>query len=199
MPEPLSIDQLKSGRLKALQNAKELLKEASILFDNACWARAAFLSQIVTEELGKYLILTSALIEVIVKPKSFSWKKFWRRYLSHKEKSKLISVFEDIALNNIEDFSEYFKELPTISSSLEWGRKKSLYSDYVKNAFYSPTELFTENIATDSLNRAKECMRLIKEFENNSLFRMEGMTTEEFREYTLAFQEKFKEIIGNDK
>lgn len=196
MPEPLGIDQLKAARLKALQNAEELINEASILFNNGCWARVVFLSQVGAEEIGKYIMLTSALVEVIVNPVSFSWKKFWRRYLSHTAKSQNILLFEDIMLTNIDNFPAYFKEQRRIVSDLEKGRQISLYSDYIENNFYSPTELFSGKIATDALRWAKNRLRLIKELENKSIFRLDEMTKEEVREYILTIREKFKELSG---
>jgi AbiV family abortive infection protein len=194
MPEPLSIDQLKVGRLKALQNADELLNEAFILFDNRCWARVVFLSQIVAEEIGKYIMVTSALADTIVNSESFSWRKFWHRYLSHTAKSQNTQVFEDFVLTDIDSYPAYFKKIRGIVSGLEKGRQISLYSDYIENNFYSPSELFTEKMATDALARARGRMRLISEFESNSLFKLDGMTAESIRERISAFRDKFRDI-----
>jgi AbiV family abortive infection protein len=199
MRKALSIDQLKTGRLKPLQNAQELLKEASILFDNGCWARTVFLSQIVGEEIGKYMMLTSALVKVIIRPESFNWDKFWHRYLSHKAKTQNIFVFEDIVHKKNKNVLTYFTKLPRVLSRLERLKQTSLYSDCIGNNFYSPTNLFTKEMATEALNLAKGRMKLFNELERKSLFFVEEMTTEAFRERILAFRNKFIEIIGDNK
>ena len=61
MPSTLTIEQLKEGRLKALQNAESLIRETPILPDNNYRARALFLSQVSGEELGNYVMLINAL------------------------------------------------------------------------------------------------------------------------------------------
>lgn len=194
MPKSLSIDQLKAGRLKALQNATELLNESSLLFANGYWARSVFLSIVVGEELGKHVMLISALVEVIMNPATYSWKKFWRRYSSHAVKNKNILILEDFALTEVGDLPAYFKELPNVAFEIEKGRQTALYSDCIEDVFHSPTDLFTERMATNALAWAKGRVDLIREFENRSLFRIETMTTAELSVHVSALRDKFKKF-----
>jgi len=67
-----------AGRKKALQNANELFDDAKILFDTGRYARAFFLIQIATEELGKYGIMATSSINAL--HGSLDWKRFWQRF-----------------------------------------------------------------------------------------------------------------------
>jgi AbiV family abortive infection protein len=191
MPEPLSIGQLKAARLNALRNSNELLNEASILFDHHCWARVAFFAQAVAEEIGKYIMVTSALVEVIANPDAFNWKKFWRRYLSHTRKSQEMIVFEDMLLAETDVLPTYLKDMQKIVSDLEMARQVSPYSGRMGQDFYCPSELFTEKMANNALTWAGGRTRLINELENNLLSKLERMSIETLRERLLAFRDKF--------
>ncbi len=81
------------ARTKALQNAVALYDDATILFKSEKWARAFFIVQIATEELGKYGILSTSSISAI--HGTLDWKHFWKRLRNHKNKTQHILLFED--------------------------------------------------------------------------------------------------------
>jgi len=197
MPSTLTIEQLKEGRLKALQNAESLIREASILLDNDYRARALFLSQVSGEELAKYVILTSALVEVALNPDSFNWRKFWRRYLSHKEKCRTILALEDLMLTEIDDFPAYLRNLPEIVSDLETGRQAALYSDYIDNHFFAPTDLFSAKMAEDAIRWARGRFGLLSEIERRYLIKIDGMTQKQLREGLTRSAEDLRRIAGD--
>ena len=64
--DKLSIEQLEHGRKRTLHNAEELVTDARILLGNERYARCYFLSEIAVEELGKYVMLVAATLNVLV-------------------------------------------------------------------------------------------------------------------------------------
>lgn len=199
MRRALSRDQLKTGRLRALQNAEELLAESNLLFNNDCWARAIYLSHTVAEEIGKYILLTSALIHVIGKSKSFAWQEFWRRYLSHTEKSKHTISFQVFIKALPRDIPGYPKGVDWIVSALEFVRKMSLYSGFYKDNFYCPTELLTKEEAANALEWAGNHVRWIREIERSVWPRWEAMDAEAFRSKITVALDKAKERLSKEK
>jgi AbiV family abortive infection protein len=80
----LDLEQLKLGRLVVLKNAEELVVEAEILYENKRWARSFFLSQAASEELGKYMMVVSAIAFVV--GGGMNWELFWKRFRNHRAK-----------------------------------------------------------------------------------------------------------------
>jgi AbiV family abortive infection protein len=77
---------LKVLSIKSFENAKELIGEAQLLYDNSKYARALFIAQIAGEELGKHIICTGAIVNFMVG--KFDIKRFTKRFYSHKEKTQ---------------------------------------------------------------------------------------------------------------
>ena len=88
----LTQDQLNQARLKALQNAKELLRDAKLLFICKRWPRVVFLCRTAEEEMGKYWFLVGATIISIAG--EIDWKGFWRSYKNHKDKTVSVHHLE---------------------------------------------------------------------------------------------------------
>lgn len=163
----LSKEQLIQGGEAAIENAAALVAEAELLHENCKWARTVFLCQIAGEELGKYVLIGSALLELAVTTK-LDWRRFWKRYLSHKSKLKLITYAEDIFLGQ-SCLDGYHESVRRMVDVLETGKQMALYSDFADGRFYVPSNIVRESIATDALIWAQgrlqyaNCMRKITE------------------------------------
>ena len=175
--QPESVETLKLGRIAALENASSLVEEAELLHKHQHWARTIFLCQIAGEELGKFVILTTAAVELTVSAEGFDWKKLGAHLRSHREKLTVISVHESVFWEPPPDhFPTYFAELKKTIEILENGKQHAIYSDIQDGNYYSPTWIYNEGIATNALNWAKGRLRLINEL--NSLQGIETMTPE---------------------
>ncbi len=86
----LSVEQVKIAREKALRNAKDLIKDAELLYENARWPRVVFLCQIAGEEIGKHILLSSLTIRLIAGDE-INWKRVWKRLTSHREKLEMVT------------------------------------------------------------------------------------------------------------
>lgn len=151
----LSLKQLARGRLKAFQNAVDLIDDAECLFKRGRWARAAFLSHIAIEELGKYLIIMGAIGNLILERSD--WRKFWKRFLSHKAKSENIFYF-DATLSLSQKDEEILRDLEKARRDCIKFQKDKLtflYTDFQDNKFVRPMDIVDKNTANKAIDNAK--------------------------------------------
>ncbi len=151
----LSLEQLIHGRLKALQNAIDLINDAECLFKQGRWARSAFLSQIAIEELGKYLMIMGAIGNLIAG--QIDWGKFWKRFVSHREKTGNI-FFLDAALSPSQEDKEIlrdFEEADTDTTEFLREKLASLYVDFQGDRFILPMDVVDEKTARKGIENAK--------------------------------------------
>jgi AbiV family abortive infection protein len=162
----LTLDQAKSARRKALQNARELVEEAELLLDHKRWARALFLCQIAGEEIGKYILLNSVVVCMIAGD-VINWTRLWKRLTSHQEKLELVTFVEDMFLERpLPDQSEKYKEeLEAEVRVLEQGKQKSLYCDFTGEMPHLPSEVIGEDMARNALKWAKGRIQMFSQME----------------------------------
>jgi AbiV family abortive infection protein len=155
---------LYKARIKALQNAQSLYEDAKLLFDNNRWPRSFFLSQIATEELGKYGIITTSSVQAF--RGSLNWNHFRKRFTNHKNKTKHFLLFEDLYHGNLtDDFFENFNEnrAPDTrhSDSLEKIKMASLYCDMNKDGKVSlPENIITKDFCEITLTLLRKRLTL---------------------------------------
>src|SRR5262249_43962718 len=138
----LTVTQFVEG-LKAIhQNVSDFVTDAELLFTHRRWARVIFCCQIAGEEVGKYFQLARAYSDVLVDAGNVNWQRFWRRYRSHREKTKTIGAIEDMILTDAEPTREYFAELSSAASELDHGKQLAIYVDLIEGHFRCPSELF---------------------------------------------------------
>jgi AbiV family abortive infection protein len=165
----VSPDILYMARKKVLQNAQSLYEDAKILFENNRWPRSFFLSQIATEELGKYgLIVTSS---VWAAHGSLDWNHFRKRFTNHKDKTKHFLLFEGLYHGNLsDDFFENFDENEDadtkLADSLEKIKMASLYCDMNKDGMVSlPGNVITKDFCEISLDLLRNRLTLVSNYE----------------------------------
>ena len=73
---------------------RKKLREAQILYDNERFSRAYFLLCICNKELGKSVMIASAIVDLV--DGNIDWKKFWRRLRNHKDKTGTLEHMENI-------------------------------------------------------------------------------------------------------
>jgi len=161
----LTLKQLKDARLKTLRNAEDLIKEAEILYKNGHFPRIIFLCQIAGEEIGKYFIIGSFIVDFI--KGNINWKRFWKRFLSHQEKLETLTFFENILLGMEapKKCGEYLKKIQDESRLFEQLKQKSIYTGFTKESPHYPAEIITEKMALSCLHLAQDRLKLIKTFE----------------------------------
>ena len=129
--------------VKSLENAKELLEEAKLLYIKKHFPRAVFLSQIGGEELGKHMMCVSGYVNILLN--KFDEKKFKKRFLGHKEKSANVVLGEHLLLN-----VDQTKSIDEECGLFEKTKMGSLYVDVDKNTAHKPSEVINKK-ATKTL------------------------------------------------
>lgn len=160
-------EKLFSGRQKALKNALEIFEDAKILFEAEKWARCFFLIQIAIEELGKYGIIVTSTISAI--HGSLDWKRFWRRFKDHKNKTRHLLVLENLRGFINDPLSELLNTEADIkyAKSQEYVKLQSLYCDVDDNGeFFAPSEIVTKRDCDLSLQLLKRRISMVTSFEN---------------------------------
>jgi AbiV family abortive infection protein len=164
--QTLSVSQINEGRKKALNNAEELFGEAKILLNRGRSARALFLALIAIEELGKYIMLISAAVNIV--NNTINWKVFWKRYRDHKSKTSLY-LHTEYLFSTIKP-SEYLWELKKQSKLQESVKLMSLYSDFASNhdnSFFKPSEAIDMRTADLTIKVLKQHLDNIRDYDRN--------------------------------
>jgi AbiV family abortive infection protein len=136
-----------------LKNARSLLSDAQLLFDNNKYERATVLAILAIEEFGKVPIIRSILLENDQK----ELNKEWKRFRSHYEKNWGLAVSDYVThnSNNIEDFRPIF-ENNDYGKVFDQLKQLGIYTDLFKNGNWSsPDKVITIEIATSILTSAK--------------------------------------------
>lgn len=187
----LSLPQLANGRLKALKNAEDLLADAKILYDSGRWARTLFLARIAIEELGKYVMIVSAVVEYL--RGRVNWIKFWKRFTSHREKTGNVLTL-DMLLGPTELTSASTEKLEAIGKKMSEEKLASLYLDFKTDAFVCPLEAVTETAARHAIEEA-EAVLSVFQFNERVVF-SKGNIEEISRERWAAIEAKLVDSLG---
>ena len=195
----LSLEQLTHGRLKALQNAVDLINDSECLFRKGRWARSAFLSQIAIEELGKYLMIIGAIGNLIAG--RIEWRKFWKRFVSHREKAGNIFVF-DAALSQSrrdKDILKDFEKADRDSTEFHAEKLSSLYVDFKDDQFVLPMDVVDKNTAKKAIENAKAVLSFFEHMEKKilskaNLCKLRAATLDKIRDEVSKLSAKLKKV-----
>jgi AbiV family abortive infection protein len=184
-----TLEQLNSARIKSLENAEQLLKDAELCFLNKRWSTSFFLSQISGEEVGKYLLVINTIVQIKTDQK-INWERFNKRFTSHSEKQQLASQIEDLLLGQSlpENVLKYFENIKVQSKQLDKLKQLSLYCDFLSDFCIAPSDVITEKTANDALHWAKGRYQLF--YENENEFLKTGITDKLDKESYKDFMNK---------
>ena len=136
-----------------LDNARALVSDAQLLYDNDKYERATALAILSVEEAGKVSIIRSILVEDSQK----ELNKEWKRFRSHYEKNWGLAApdYVDQEANSIEDFRPVF-ENNDHGQVFDQLKQLAIYTDLFKNGKWSsPDKVITKEIATSVLITAR--------------------------------------------
>lgn len=147
--------QLISLATKSLENARALLQEAELLFNNQRWARTVFLCHTAGEEFGKSIQCLTAVMDHARGVLDFV--KFRKRFLNHRAKTTTIRFFEAMVTpDEGNHFIDEVKGLDQEVSILTAGRNATLYSEmFSDGTVFAPNDVIPEKMASDALHWAK--------------------------------------------
>jgi AbiV family abortive infection protein len=165
----LSLAQLERARRCALQNAEELVSDAELLVQHSRWARGFFLAQIAVEELGKYVMIVSATGNIVMG--TMDWKKFWKRYRSHKEKLQNIHLMEEVFFE--EEPPKTLDHLPNEVAEFDALKMRALYSEHFFDRVIKPSEFMPEPFARQAVELAGSRLEWQKTYEREIIGRIQ--------------------------
>jgi len=148
---PLTPEQAATGIKAAERNARSLLADAELMFENGRWARAAAISILAIEEFGKVGILMSILIADSAK----DLKTKWRDYRSHTKKNILS------ACTNVQDFQELCAPGSKVPQMVDRCKQLGFYSDCLRSAddWLVPEDTIKFSLARASIEKARILIR----------------------------------------
>jgi len=154
----LTLEQLAQGRLKALQNAIDLIEDAECLIQRERWARANFLAHIAIEELGKYLMLIGAIGRIL--HGQIDWSRFWKRFFSHAEKTRNIFDFDALLSPSVspDEIQKVLEKSTADSEKYQEQKMSSLYVDFENDQFVAPTDIFDKDLANRTVEAARSVL-----------------------------------------
>lgn len=167
------------ARRKVLRNAVALLREARLLMRHRRYARAYALAHLASEEMSKIPMLVRAGLEAQTDP-AFDWRAVAKRLQSHKAKLRGAAVWDyllDPEIDGDVDLRRLADQLGGIDASNDL-KNQSLYSGVVKDAFVSPHESISPEIARGMLDRSTVRLSAVLVFERATLGAVSAVTPE---------------------
>jgi AbiV family abortive infection protein len=148
----LSFGKLEDAYIFVYENAKELLEESRLLFENKKFARCYALAQIAIEELAKLPIIYQEATRSFFK-EPHDWKNFHKRLRSHEAKNRQNFVYfkmlldwadtehPDFKMNKLYETIKHFNDMKNLS----------LYADVKNNKYTKPSEEIKKHTAQELL------------------------------------------------
>ncbi|MCH4568230.1 AbiV family abortive infection protein [Bacillus sp. ES1-5] len=156
----LSFGKLEEAYIFVYENAKELLEESRLLFENKRYARVYALAQIAHEELAKLPIIYQEASRSFFK-EGHDWKTFYKRLRSHELKNKQNFAFYRMRLDASGQENSYFKveKLKENLDSINQMKNMSLYADIKNNKFTKPSLEIKKQLAKKHLELVEEMFK----------------------------------------
>jgi len=160
----LSVEQVAEGIELCVENASDLLEEATLLYKNGRYARAFSLIVLAEEEMGKIPIIARAIW--FKAGDKAERKKFWKRFRSHEEKySDALGLdFLFLPEKELEDAIKEMKTIPPIANEF---KQLGFYVDYVNGHFTIPKALFKKNFIEFMLRIANGRLDVLKKLHSD--------------------------------
>ena len=150
----LSAEQIAAGVNAAIQNAKRLAEDASLLFEAGRFPSAASLAILSIEESGKVSILRSLALAKTDEDIADAW----RDYRSHTKKnvSWLLPQLTEQGARKLDDFKPLFEKSSDHPYVLDQLKQIGFYTDCLGRAHWSiPQEVIDESLAKMLVQVAK--------------------------------------------
>ncbi|MGG5757929.1 AbiV family abortive infection protein [Bacillus toyonensis] len=153
----LSFGKLEEAYIFVFENAKELLEESRLLFDNKRYARCYALAQFAHEELAKLPIIYQEATRFFFK-EGHDWKTFYKRLRSHESKNKQDFAFYSIMFDMTGTDHSVFKmnKLKENLKNVNDLKNFSIYADVKNTNFTKPSIEMKKHLAEVHLELVEE-------------------------------------------
>lgn len=174
--EKLTIEQIATGIIECLENAKTLIEDARALLAADRPARACFALLCADQELGKIIVLVS-MAQMLPQDQA-RWHPMWKRFRGHEIKITYANMFgiPELAEPRFSSIVQLAEDWLGSAPRLENLRQRCLYVDYSKseNRWLSPREIGVE-AAQSLLQKVVEKLHRALEFQQVGLFSVDAL------------------------
>jgi AbiV family abortive infection protein len=148
-PTRLNTDQLANGIQLCVTNAKALIEEAELLFQNGRYSRAFSLTILAFEEMGKIPMLVRA---ACYDNRDDDWAKFWKDFVRHKSKHGRSFGAGMLGLSTTQD-----DEITRFINESDSLKLKGFYVDFdaTLNDFRGPSSVIAQQKVKETIDSAK--------------------------------------------
>ncbi|MFB4325697.1 AbiV family abortive infection protein [Priestia sp. BR_2] len=156
----LSFGKLEEAYIFVYENAKELLEESRLLYENKKYARAYALAQFAHEELAKLPIIYQEVTRSFFK-EPHDWKTFHKRLRSHESKNRQNFVFYRHMLDITKQENSHFTmgKMKDTLQHINQMKNNSIYADIKNNKFTKPSMEIGKNLARKHLELVEEMFK----------------------------------------
>ncbi len=156
-----NLNQIDEYMLALIINARELLRESEILFDNKAFARSYTLAHIAREEIAKCKVLYAAGRRLASGIK-VDWKLTTKRLRDHKSKLRQETVGNSILaaiLGDEEGFEKIIDAAPASADKRNNDKNNSLYVGIsVEGKMSLPNKVIDEDLAERNIQLARHAI-----------------------------------------
>jgi AbiV family abortive infection protein len=175
--QPLPLEHIEAGRLKLVANARDLIAEATLLFERGHFPRAYALAHLASEELAKLPMYVRAGVDATL-GHSVDWKRLKKKVSSHTRKLDALHTldyfFSEVRADN-SDIAAYAAALDT-TPSLNDRKNASLYVSVTPEGTQAPSEAIDKNTAAVMLERANKVFAFFSEAERKTAGKIRALT-----------------------
>jgi len=167
--KPLSIDVIEEGRVKVVENARELIEDAELLMENGRAARAYCLAYLAYEELAKIPVLIEVLSKTL-RGISIDWGSVGKNLFKHYRKFRMASAMSLLVElrrrhvgngTTLKRIGEMFNTMPDYSHKKDY----SLYAGVRDGKFVKPSEVISDECAEVMIGIARSVLDYVEEEE----------------------------------
>ncbi len=144
---------LREGIELIFENAKELLLDAELLFENGRYARAYALCQFCIEEMGKSRLIFEQIIFAGDTQMELNDKEFWKKFRNHRTKTEKSTMIDFSIEHNLsksksdrETFIKNIVKEVDLTKTYDELKNESLYTNLHKGKFCKPSERITRTV-----------------------------------------------------
>lgn len=159
----LTIPQIFTASTKILENAQELVEEATLLLEHNRYARAFALAHLASEELVKFQLLFPVALE-LARDHRIDWKQVDKTLRNHHAKIRggiLLDFMREPPQDGIyqaSDLSQRMSASGTLNDMKNW----SLYTSLIDHDFVKPSECINAQTATACVASVHEQLQIFQ-------------------------------------
>jgi AbiV family abortive infection protein len=149
---PLAVAEVRAAAVAALENARDLVSDAELLFGQRRYPTSFSMAILAAEELGKTAVLVGAL-DLLVIESPIDWDRLDRRLHSHRAKLRIVSAIDHFIARQKGDRPTDAKALRLSETPkyIDMGKQFGFYVQVEAAKLRIPKQTISREMAADAL------------------------------------------------